>query len=226
MKLYTGATSPFGARITIAARAKGVVIENLRLPAGGIKSPEYLAINPVGKIPALITESGAAIPESEAILAYLEDRFPTPSLRPSDPEQRARVNVAIRIMDTYVMAPVIRLFPHLDRTKRDERTVEQEVARWKDGLEALAHFMKLPMPSAEAGVSMADCVLPPSIHLSARISMMLELGEDLLKPHGVLVDYYARMKVHPVVGPILADLTAAQASYDVSHGRPSLAARH
>ncbi len=226
MMLYTSPNSPFGARITIAARTKDLAIQFVRPPAAGIKSPEYLAINPMGKIPVLLTETGDVIPESEAVLDYLEDRFPTPSLRPRDPAQRARVNVAIRVMDTYVMAPVIRLFPHLYPDKRDERTVEHEVLRWKDGLAALAHFMRVPLPETDAGVSLADCVLPPSLHLSARIAMMLGLQDDLLAPHDALVAYYARMKSHPIVGPVLADLTAAQAESDVKAGRPSLAARH
>ena len=216
MKLYTSAASPFGQRITIAARAKGIDIEFVRPPVAGVKSPEFLAINPIGKIPVLLTEAGGVIPESQAILEYLEDRFPTPSLRPRDPEQRARVNVAIQIVDTYVMAPVIRLFPHLDPAKRDDRIVEQELGRWQDGLAILAHFMKTPLPEAEAGLSLADCVLPPSLHLSARISRMLGVKADLLQPHDELVGYYLRMSDHPIVGPILEHMTETQAAYDAA----------
>ena len=226
MKLITGATSPFGARITIAARIKGIVLECVRPPAAGITSPEYLAVNPVGKIPVLVTDNDQVIPESEAILDYLEDRFPSPALRPRDPEQRARINVAIRMVDTYVMAPVIRTFPHLDPARRDAKVVEGELKRWKEGLAALEHFMRTPLPTAEGGLSMVDCVLPPSLHLSARISMMLDLDEDLLAPHAALMAYYSRIKADPIVGPILRDLTLAQSESDVKAGRPSLAARH
>jgi glutathione S-transferase len=226
MQLYSSPLSPFGARVMIAARTKGLDLRCAPLPAGGIKSPEYLAINPVGRIPVLVTESGCVIPESTAILGYLEDRFPKPSLRPADPEQRARIDVVIRMMDTYVMAPVIRLFSHLDPARRDERMVAHELGLWKDGLAALAHFMQTPLPAAEAGLSLADCVLPPSLHLSARIAMMLELKDDLLRPHAALAAYYARMKQHPIVGTALRELTLAQAAKDVKSGLPSLADRH
>ncbi|TAL01569.1 MAG: glutathione S-transferase family protein [Rhodospirillaceae bacterium] len=212
MKLYSNPVSPFGARITIAQRAKGITIAQIASPGDSLKSPEFLKMNPVGKIPVLVTESGNVIPESEAILNYLEDRFPTPSLRPTDPEQRARVNVAIRMMDTYVMAPVIRLFPHLDPAQRDARTVEQEIMRWKDGLSALAHFMATPLPEVKGDVSLADCILPPSLQLSSVIATMFGLG-DLTKPHNALVVYYARMSKHPIVGQVLDELTAAQAAY-------------
>ena len=214
MKLYSSPNSPFGARITIAARAKGIAMDALPLPAGGLRSPEYLAINPIAKIPVLLTDAGTVIPESMAILEHLEDCFPAPPLRPKEPDARARLNVAIQVMDTYVMAPVIRTFPHLGAAYRDARIVEIEVARWKQGLAALAHFMASPLPLADAGVSLADCVLAPSLHLSTRIARMLDLGEDPMAAHGVLVDYYARMHSNPVVGPVLADLTASQAEYD------------
>ena len=96
----------------------------------------------------------------------------------------------------------------------DERIVELELARWKHGLAVLAHFMATPLPAADAAVSLADCVLPPSLHLSTRIASMLGVREDPMRAHGVLVDYYSRMTNHPIVGPVLADLTASQAEYD------------
>jgi len=218
MKIYTSPVSPFGERVRIAALAKGIEIERAPLPAEGIKKGEYLEMNPIAKIPLLVTESGTVIPESEAILNYLEDRFPSPSLRPPDPEQRARINIAIRITDTYVMAPVIRTFPHLDPATRDGRVVDREIGYWKDGLSALAHFMRLPMPVAEAGVSMADCVLPVSLHLSERISRILGIG-DLLAPHAILVDYYSAMQDHPIVGKVLEELTTVQDAYDAAKSR-------
>lgn len=226
MKLYTSGTSPFGARVQIAAKAKGIEFEYPALPVGGLRSAEYLAINPIAKIPVLLMEQGGAIPESAGILRYLEDRFPAPSLFPPDPGRRARLNTAVGVMDTYVMAPVIRLFPHLNPASRDGDVVRQEVDRWKDGMRALAHFMREPLPAVEAGVSIADCALAPSFHLSRRIALMLELEQDPIEPHGVLVEYYASMKRHPLVGPVLEALTAAQEKYDLAAGRPSLASRH
>jgi len=215
MKIYTSPVSPFGERVRIAELAKGIDIERAPLPAAGIKTGEYLELNPIAKIPVLVTDTGTVIPESEAILNYLEDRFPSPSLRPQDPENRAHINVTIRIMDTYIMAPVIRTFPYLDPAVRDEGVVKREVNYWKNGLSALAHFMRNPMPGAEAGITLADCVLPVSLHLSARISRFLGLG-DLLAPHGILVDYYSAMLEHPIVGTVLSDLTTAQNAYDAA----------
>ncbi|HEY0435080.1 MAG TPA: glutathione S-transferase family protein [Phenylobacterium sp.] len=52
-----------------------------------LKAPEYLAINPMGKIPA-ITHGGTVVTEGAAICAYLADAFPQAGLAPP-PEDRA-----------------------------------------------------------------------------------------------------------------------------------------
>jgi glutathione S-transferase len=48
---------------------------------GSIKAPEYLAVNPMGKVPAL-RDGDAVVTESAAICAYLADRFPQRGLAP------------------------------------------------------------------------------------------------------------------------------------------------
>jgi glutathione S-transferase len=57
-------------------------IELLRLDKGEHKKPEFLAINPMGKVPA-ITHRGTVITEAAAICAYLADAFPEAGLAPS-----------------------------------------------------------------------------------------------------------------------------------------------
>ena len=42
---------------------------------GGIKSEEYLAMNPQGKMPLLVTADGLALPESEVISQYICHAF-------------------------------------------------------------------------------------------------------------------------------------------------------
>lgn len=49
--------------------------------AGAMKSPAYLAINPMGKVPALV-HGEAVVTETAAICAYLADAFPEAGLAP------------------------------------------------------------------------------------------------------------------------------------------------
>ena len=53
-----------------------------------MKSPAYLAINPMGKVPALV-HGAATVTESAAIIAYLAEAFPEASLGPKTPVERA-----------------------------------------------------------------------------------------------------------------------------------------
>ncbi|MFB2864767.1 glutathione S-transferase family protein [Aeromonas sp. MdU4] len=55
----------------------------LNLAAGEQRSPEYLAINPKGRVPALITEQGT-LTETPALLLYVAQRFPDAKLAPLD----------------------------------------------------------------------------------------------------------------------------------------------
>jgi len=226
MKLYTSPNSPFSARVRIAARLKNIELEMAPLPVGGLKSEEFRGLNPVAKIPVLVTEDGVSIPESEAILRYIEDRFPTPSLMPADAGERARVNVTIRLTDLYVMDPVIRLFAHLAPTSRDQRVVDSEVARWAQGLANLNDWLAPGLPESEAGLTLAHCALAPALHLQTRIAAMLGLAEDPVRQHDALVAFYEDMKRHPVVGALLSDLTTAQHAYDLKAGRPPVAHWH
>lgn len=52
--------------------------------AGDQRKPEYLAINPKGRVPALVTEQGV-LTENVAILAWIAQAFPAAKLAPTDP---------------------------------------------------------------------------------------------------------------------------------------------
>jgi glutathione S-transferase len=69
----------------------GVPYERITLDifAGDSRTDEYLALNPAGRTPLLVTGGGEAIPESGAILLYLAEGTP---LLPQDPAERARVH--------------------------------------------------------------------------------------------------------------------------------------
>jgi len=72
---------------------------------GGLKSEEYLAMNPQGKMPLLMTADGLALPESEVISSWICDEYSKdgPALKPEDPETRAICALATRIHDVYIV---------------------------------------------------------------------------------------------------------------------------
>ena len=90
--LYTAAT-PNGYKVSIALEELGLPYELsvLNLAEGEQKQPGFLALNPNGRIPAIVDRDADDFPvfESGAILVYLAEK--TDRLMPSDPKGRSRV---------------------------------------------------------------------------------------------------------------------------------------
>lgn len=84
-------------RVRVALNLKGLTAQehNVNLDAGEQRSPDFLKINPMGAIPALIDRapgtSQSPVTQSLAILEYLEEVQPLPALLPEDAHGRARV---------------------------------------------------------------------------------------------------------------------------------------
>ncbi len=90
--LYDYSRSSAAYRVRIALNLKGVAWQSV--PVSLLKdeqrSPEHLARNPQGLIPALDIGGGVTLTQSLAILDWLDASHPEPSLFPADPLDRAR----------------------------------------------------------------------------------------------------------------------------------------
>lgn len=93
MKLYNSAGSPNAIRARVVAFELGLAPEiiNVDIAKGENRTPEYLALNPNGKVPTLV-DGDVVIWESRAINAYLASKAPEHDLYPSDPVRRAMVD--------------------------------------------------------------------------------------------------------------------------------------
>jgi maleylacetoacetate isomerase/maleylpyruvate isomerase len=84
-------------RVRVAFNLKGVAAQehNVNLDAGEQRSDEFLRINPLGAIPAVIDRGPggpyAPLTQSLAILEFIDETYPSPPLLPSRAHQRARV---------------------------------------------------------------------------------------------------------------------------------------
>ena len=88
MKLITRWQNSAGERVRIAFNLKKINYEYL--PISSLTAGEYQRINPQGLLPTLITDNGAAIAQSGAILQFIEETLDGPSLLPQDPILRAQ----------------------------------------------------------------------------------------------------------------------------------------
>ena len=96
MKLYDAPRCPYCARVRIALAEKGLAWEQVVIDLSNRPRSLY-ELNPSGKVPVL--DDGFVLPESEVIVDYLDDRYPEPPLRPSDPRDRAEARLAVHRFD-------------------------------------------------------------------------------------------------------------------------------
>ena len=93
MKLFDYFRSSAAYRVRIALNLKGVVAERefVHLRRGAQRSDDYLALNPQGLVPALVTDEGGVLTQSLAIIEWLDEVRPSPPLLPPDAGGRVRV---------------------------------------------------------------------------------------------------------------------------------------
>lgn len=79
-------------RVRIALGLKGLSVRHVfhHLRRGEQREPAYLLLNPQGLVPALELDDGTVLTQSLAIMEWLDDACPEPSLLPADPVLRAR----------------------------------------------------------------------------------------------------------------------------------------
>ncbi len=114
MKLYDLAASPNTRRVRIYLAEKGLEIPTteIDMSQGEHKTPEYLAKNPLGKMPVLELDDGTCISESVAICGYLEGLHPEPPLFGRDDLERAKVEMWHRRIELEVLQPLMYVFAH------------------------------------------------------------------------------------------------------------------
>jgi glutathione S-transferase len=102
---YCGSGSPFAWKVWFVLEHKKLAYDLNVLSFGGgdLKKPEYLAINPRGKVPALL-DDGVRLYESSAIVEYLEEAHPEPSILPGDAAARALTRRIAIESDLYLYA--------------------------------------------------------------------------------------------------------------------------
>ena len=101
-KLYGIPGSPYVQAAMLGLTEKGVDYELIRIVPPEHKGAEHLARHPFGKVPAF-DHDGFALYETQAILRYVDQAFPGPLLEPATPQETARMNQIIGIVDCYMI---------------------------------------------------------------------------------------------------------------------------
>lgn len=173
MKLYSRWQNSAGERVRIALHLKGIEYEYV--PVGSLPTGAYRRLNPQGLLPAL-EDGGHHVAQSAAILDYLEERFPLPSLLPANPIHRAQA----RAFGAHIAAEMhaitvsrVRKFLH-EQMSLGGAGVDRWVEHWlAEGFKALEetlaqHSSSLPFCFGETP-GWADLHLVPQMAAARRL---------------------------------------------------------
>lgn len=170
LTFYFGSGSPYAWKVWLALEHKGVPFEAKRLSFDNddTKTPEFLAINPRGRVPAIV-DDGFAMWESAAIIEYLEERFPQNPLLPKDIKARAVVRRMVNEADNYFEAASNELVEqaiYLTPAERDPEKCKATRKKMMDELQRLEKSMKGDFLHDALGL--ADYATYPYVRLAQR----------------------------------------------------------
>jgi len=193
--------------------AKGIDVELVRPPgfhSDGAEKGAYLEINPIGRIPTLVTDDGWALPESEVICEYLEDAYPEPSLRPRDPKLRARMRLLSRIVDTYVVRAMLPLWNVVvDPPKLwDQNVVRAALEEVDRSLGYVDIYIGDQGYAVGDSITQADGALLP-ILLQVEEWLPIFRGPALLPRHPKTAGYWRRIGQDPLAARLIIETREA-----------------
>ncbi len=161
--LYHDVPSSNSDRVKIALAEKGLKWEGIRVRLANReqKTPEFLKLNPYGKIPVLV-EEGKVLFESCIINEYLDEKYPDPPLMPKDPYLRARGRVLVDYALNYAHEPYWDLRGEMRKpeAERDTRTVEEK----RQQLRILLEYLETALGDKAfflGDLSLADIAIVP-----------------------------------------------------------------
>ena len=208
MKLHGVVGSPFVQRVLVAARIKGIALELVPPPPGGLKSPEFMAISPMQRMPVLEDDDGWTLAESGAIVSYLDETQPGPSLFPEDAREAARARMVEMIADTELAGGLRHIIlQKLFRLHDKPDLLAYGNSQWALGLDALEKIGIGRTGGWAVGdtPSVADAVLIPLFTL-AEFTAQVSDGGQLMGSRPAVDEYWARVRTSELGVPVVRDL--------------------
>jgi len=181
VKLYTYFRSSAAYRVRIALNLKGLPYDSISIhlikDGGRQFTPEFRAINPQMRVPALALDNGQVLTQSLAIIEYLDEIKPDPSLLPADPIARARVRSLAQAIACDIH-PLNNTSP-LRYLKRTLNLEQPQIDAWYhhwivEGFKAIESTIKPGPYACGGGVTLADICLVPQVANARRFKVPLD----------------------------------------------------
>jgi maleylacetoacetate isomerase len=181
VKLYSYFRSSAAFRVRIALNLKGLDYESVPVhlvkDGGHNRRPEFRAVNPQMRIPALVAPGGEVLIQSLAIIEYLDETHPEPALLPKDAIARAQARALAQIIacDIHPLNNVGALRYLKRELHQEQSAIDAWYHHWViEGFEA---FEALAQPGPYAcgnKVTVADLCLVPQVYNARRLKVPLE----------------------------------------------------
>jgi glutathione S-transferase len=171
------------------------------------RRPEYIELNPAGKVPLLVDLNGTRVADSTAIAEYLEEAYPEKPLIGSDINQRAEVRRLVAWFDDKfaqeVSMPLL-MEKNLKRNYRlrggpDSAVIRSSKGRVIEHLEYISWLIDNRKWLGGNEFSLAD------VAAAAHISVVDYLGDVPWDDCEPAREWYARIKSRPSFRPLLND---------------------
>jgi glutathione S-transferase len=204
MKLHNLDNSPYSARVRMQVRHKALPVEIVAPPVP-LRTPEFAARYPLGKLPLLELDDGRVIAESAVILRYLEACFPAPALLPASPLAQAADGMLGAFADLHLAPALFPLFGAVFSGAQVDAASQLDVIR--------AQLKKLERLLAQWPVERGALTLG-AISLSTVLAYTLEICEAFAE-QGMLADaplsvaWWQALGDIPAVSGTLEEMLAA-----------------
>jgi glutathione S-transferase len=199
LKLYDFKSSPNCQRVKVVLEEKKIPYEtvNVDLRAGAQKTPDYLKINPYGKVPA-IADGDTVLYESCIINEYLEEKYSSPQLMPTDPGARAKARILVDFGLTQMDPAYTKL--RMEMTKDEKDRNQETINAAKEDIKKRLQRLEQELGDKEylmGDFSLVDADLIPRF---TRLEGFGVLPDATLPRLG---KYLQRMKARPSIKTIL-----------------------
>ena len=172
LTFYYGSGSPYAWRVWLALEHKAIAYElqAMSFSAGDLRKPDFLALNPRGKVPTIV-DQGFALYESVAIVEYLDENYGGPKLFPGDARERAQVRRRVQEADQYYALTMEKLVDEVLFKPQEQWDADNITAARQGLVQELEVWERLIAGEwlAGASVSAADLTLYPLLGLTLRM---------------------------------------------------------
>lgn len=163
---------------------------SVNLLAGEHKRPDFLRLNPAGKLPVLV-DGDTVIPESAAIVLYLADKYREKGLLPASLEARAKVYRWTMFAVTELEQPLWRISKHTSLYPEEKR-LPADIALAREEFLAMAGILDSHLKGRRFivgdSVTVADCVTAYLVDWANEIRLI----DDFVQLRAYLERMYAR----------------------------------